>query len=129
MAKAYKPRRMETWPTACVSGVPAKRTSKAVYPADVVQRENGGFVNPGSGFDSLRRLQYAGPRKGCVYLMVSRSPWRSSCAALVGSIPTLGSNDEGGITVQKEAQFAVWKHSTDDENYCSNYGCKMRMES
>ena len=56
----------------------------------------------------------------------------------------------GGIAVQKEAQFAVWKYSTDDENkarwkcshcgkichknphdknYCSNCGCKMRLES
>ena len=51
--------------------------------------------------------------------------------------------------MEKEAQFAVWKYSTDDENrprwkcshcgkichkrpsdkrYCSNCGCKMRME-
>ena len=70
---------------------------------------------------------------------------------VAGSIPAVGSNKMmGGITVQKEAQFAVWKYSTDDENkarwkcshcgkvchknphdknYCSNCGCKMRMES
>ena len=100
-------------------------------------------------FPTMRRLHHAGPRKGRVYLADPRSPRGLPCRTLAGSIPTLGSNGEGGITVQKEARFGKWIYYVNDEGkarwkcsecgkichkrptdkqYCSWCGSKMSFE-
>lgn len=67
-----------------------------------------GFVNLGSGFDSLRRLHRAGPWMGRVYPTDPRSPRGLSCRTPAGSIPAFGSSSmTGGMYGAERGQ--VWQ--------------------
>ena len=59
-------------------------------------------------FPTIRRLHYAGPRKGRVYLADPRSPRGLPCRTLAGSIPASGSQSMTGGMYGAEGS-EVWQ--------------------